>query len=160
MPLCRNGKGFYRGTEPSPKGRGYCARHEKIGTKKRGRDKKMWIVRSVKLTTGKRSRRWVRVTSNKPKVKKLKGGRVKSFYIQVPGYDLRKIDVPNPKDPVETTLQVYADVGGCPEFRRITKLRFNDKVVWDRKEKEFTSWTMLEKSIGKHRNIPVLEGSM
>lgn len=68
MPLCKNGKGLYKGTEPSPKGRGYCARHEKINTKKRGRDKKMWVVRSVKLSSGKRSRRWFKVLP-KPKKK-------------------------------------------------------------------------------------------
>lgn len=68
MPVCKGGKGFYTGHEPSPKGRGFCARYEKIGTKKRGKDKKMWIVRSVKLAKGKRSRRWFRVRSkSKPK---------------------------------------------------------------------------------------------
>ena len=88
MPTCKNGAGSYTGTEPSPKGRGYCARHEKIGTKKRGRDKKMWVVKTVKLLSGKRSRRWFKVvksakkrkrpltkkrTSTQPK-KRLKGG--------------------------------------------------------------------------------------
>lgn len=69
MPSCKNGKGFYKGTEPSPKGRGLCAKHESIGTKKRGRDKKMWVVRSVKMSTGKRSKRWFKVLP-KPKLKK------------------------------------------------------------------------------------------
>jgi DNA-binding ferritin-like protein (Dps family) len=68
MPSCKNGKGSYKGTEPSPKGRGFCAKHEKIGTKKRGRDKKMWVVRSVKLSTGKRCKRWFKVLP-KPKLK-------------------------------------------------------------------------------------------
>ena len=67
MPSCKNGTGSYKGTEPSPKGRGFCARHEKIKTKKKGRDKKMWIVRSVKLSSGKRSKRWFKVL---PKAKK------------------------------------------------------------------------------------------
>ena len=61
MPACKNGSGSYTGKEPSPKGRGYCSRHEKIGTKKRGKDKKMWVVKSVKLASGKRSRRWFKV---------------------------------------------------------------------------------------------------
>ena len=69
MPTCKNGKGSYKGTEKSPTGRGFCARHEKIGTKKRGRDKQMWIVRGVKLASGKRSRRWFKVL---PPVKKSK----------------------------------------------------------------------------------------
>lgn len=62
MLSCKNGKGSYKGTEPSPKGNGYCARYEKIGTRKRGHDKKMWVVRSVKLATGKRFSRWFRVS--------------------------------------------------------------------------------------------------
>lgn len=66
MPSCKNGKGFYKGTEPSPKGRGFCAKHENIGTKKRGKDKKVWVVRSVKMATGKRSKRWFKVLP-KPK---------------------------------------------------------------------------------------------
>lgn len=90
MPSCKNGAGSYTGKEPSPKGRGYCARHEKIGTKKRGRDKKMWVVKSVKLASGKRSRRWFKVLppakkskakptkrkrpTTKRKTKRLKGG--------------------------------------------------------------------------------------
>lgn len=69
MPSCKNGKGSYKGTEPSPKGRGYCARHEKVGTKKRGKDKKMWQVRSIKLASGKRSKRWFKVL---PKAKPTK----------------------------------------------------------------------------------------
>ena len=77
MPSCKNGVGSYTGKEPSPKGRGYCARHEKIGTKKRGRDKKMWVVKSVKLASGKRSRRWFKVLppAKKSKVKPTKRKR-------------------------------------------------------------------------------------
>ena len=71
MPTCKNGKSSYTGNEPSPKGNGFCARHEKIGTKKRGRDKKMWVVRSVKLASNKKSKRWFRVVKAKP-IKKTK----------------------------------------------------------------------------------------
>ena len=91
MPSCKNGSGSYTGKEPSPKGRGYCARHEKIGTKKRGRDKKMWVVKSVKLASGKRSRRWFKVlplakkskakpTKRKQPTKKRKTKRLKGGY--------------------------------------------------------------------------------
>ena len=72
MPSCKNGKGSYKGTEPSPKGRGFCARHEKAGTKKRGTDKKLWVVRSVNHSNGKRFKRWFRVVSKKPTKKKRK----------------------------------------------------------------------------------------
>ena len=58
---CKNVKrsgAYYTGKEPSPKGLGYCARGEKIGTKMTGKNKKMWKVKSVKYKN-KRVRRWV-----------------------------------------------------------------------------------------------------
>jgi hypothetical protein len=116
MPTCKNGSGSYTGKEPSPKGRGYCARHEKIGTKKRGRDKKMWVVKSVKLASGKRSRRWFKVLppakkskakptkrkrpTTKRKTKRLKGGV---------GYNLMRDPVNHPRANLETRLQAYMD---------------------------------------------------
>lgn len=37
MPKCLNdAKKYFRGDEPSPKGRGFCAASESIGTKKKG----------------------------------------------------------------------------------------------------------------------------
>jgi hypothetical protein len=48
MPRCLNdAKATYTGKEPSPKGLGYCAHSEKVGTKKKGRDGNMWIIREV-----------------------------------------------------------------------------------------------------------------
>ena len=62
MPLCKNDrKRHYKGTEPSPKGRGYCAHAEKIGARKIGRDRNMWIVKRV--SNG--SRRWIKLSSKK-----------------------------------------------------------------------------------------------
>lgn len=73
MPSCKNGHGSYSGKEPSPKGRGYCAKHEKVGTRKLGRDKKMWIVRSVKKTqTSKSHKRWFKVKKPAKKLTKTK----------------------------------------------------------------------------------------
>jgi hypothetical protein len=34
----------YIGTEPSPKGLGICARFEKVGQKRRGKDGRVWVV--------------------------------------------------------------------------------------------------------------------
>jgi|AACY02.16.fsa_nt_gi hypothetical protein len=49
MPKCKNSSNsYYKGTEPSPKGRGYCAGGEAIGTRKKGTDQCMWIVKSHK----------------------------------------------------------------------------------------------------------------
>ena len=86
MPTCKNDcKRYYRGDEPSPKGLGYCAHAEKINQRRKGRDGKFWVVKVIKLKTGKRIRRWVRVKKamtkkrKTPKAKatkksKLKGG--------------------------------------------------------------------------------------
>lgn len=49
MPHCKNSKNnkkeSYKGTEPSPKGLGYCAHNETVGKKMKGRNGKMWIIR-------------------------------------------------------------------------------------------------------------------
>jgi hypothetical protein len=84
MPSCKNGHGSYSGKEPSPKGRGYCAKHEKVGTRKLGRDKKMWIVRSVKKTqTSKSHKRWFKVKKPAKKLPVAKKKSVKSKRAQV-----------------------------------------------------------------------------
>ena len=66
MPKCKNDpKKSYKGTEPSPKGLGYCAHSEKVGTKKKGKDGNMWIIKKVKNG----SKRWMKnKTESIPKV--------------------------------------------------------------------------------------------
>ena len=60
MPKCKNDKKrYYKGTEPSPKGLGYCAHSEKINSKKNGKDGKVWIVKKKKNG----SKRWVKLNS-------------------------------------------------------------------------------------------------
>jgi hypothetical protein len=45
MPLCiKDSKKSFNGNEPSPKGLGYCAHSEEIGTIKEGLDGNLWIV--------------------------------------------------------------------------------------------------------------------
>jgi hypothetical protein len=45
MPLCIKDKTrSYKGKEPSPKGFGFCAHSESIGTIKNGLDGNLWIV--------------------------------------------------------------------------------------------------------------------
>lgn len=58
-----NNSGTYTGKEPSPKGLGYCARFEKIGTKKKGKDGNMWIVSERANGT----RAWIKHDNVKPK---------------------------------------------------------------------------------------------
>ena len=76
MPKCKNSStGTYKGSEPSPKGLGYCARGEKMGKKKKGRDGNMWIVKETKNGTP----RWVKITkTEKSDVKKVEKKKVKS----------------------------------------------------------------------------------
>lgn len=64
---CKNDpKKSYKGTEPSPKGLGYCAHAEKIGVIKQGKDKKQWIVKQTKNG----SKRWVKQTTKTATAKK------------------------------------------------------------------------------------------
>jgi hypothetical protein len=56
MPKCINdASSSFKGTEPSPKGLGYCAHAEKVGSKMKGKNGKMWIIQ---LVAGK-TKRWV-----------------------------------------------------------------------------------------------------
>lgn len=66
MPKCKNyDTGTYKGTEPSPKGRGYCAKGEKINKKMKGTDGNMWIISETK--TG--AKRWVKFTKQSKTLK-------------------------------------------------------------------------------------------
>jgi uncharacterized protein YwqG len=49
MPKCINdNKKSYQGTEPSPKGLGYCAHAEKVGKERKGKDNNIWINKKTK----------------------------------------------------------------------------------------------------------------
>lgn len=49
MPKCKNdNKRYYKGNEPSPRGLGYSAQVMKEGSKKKGKDGNMWIVKKIK----------------------------------------------------------------------------------------------------------------
>ena len=61
MPKCKNDNTrSYKGTEPSPKGLGYCAHTMKEGLKKKGKDGNMWIIKKIKNG----SLRWMKVSGN------------------------------------------------------------------------------------------------
>lgn len=46
MPYCKNDpKKKYKGTEPSPKGLGWCAHSEKEGKVRKGKDGNKWIIK-------------------------------------------------------------------------------------------------------------------
>jgi len=72
MPVCKNNKTIknrrsYKGTEPSPKGLGYCAHNENLNKRMKGKDGKFWKVQKTSNGT----RRWVKISKTK-KVKKSK----------------------------------------------------------------------------------------
>ena len=49
MPVCINDTlSTYKGSEPSPKGFGYCAHAEIINSKKKGKDGNIWIITTTK----------------------------------------------------------------------------------------------------------------
>ena len=60
MPKCKNNSynKYYKGTEPSPKGFGYCGSGERVGNKKKGTDGNMWVI--IKTKNG--IRRWQKIT--------------------------------------------------------------------------------------------------
>jgi hypothetical protein len=67
MPNCKNDKTrFYKGTEPSPKGLGYCAHAEKLGSIRKGKDKKMWIIKKTKNGI----KRWMKYNKEPTKLTK------------------------------------------------------------------------------------------
>ena len=67
MPKCKNDPArSYKGTEPSPKGLGYCAHAMKEGATKKGKDGNKWIIKKVKNG----SKRWMKV-SGKGKLQKV-----------------------------------------------------------------------------------------
>ena len=69
MPKCiNNSKKSYKGTEPSPKGLGYCAAEEKVNTRKKGRDNNYWIIKETKNKT----KRWVKETKTTKTTKETK----------------------------------------------------------------------------------------
>ena len=62
MPKCKNDPTrSYKGSEPSPKGLGYCAHGMKEGDKKKGKDGNMWIIKKVKNG----SLRWMKIKKKK-----------------------------------------------------------------------------------------------
>tara|TARA_B100001248_G_scaffold164904_1_gene124696 strand:+ start:1768 stop:2550 length:783 start_codon:yes stop_codon:yes gene_type:complete len=96
MKKCKNYPSIlYTGKEKSPKGRGYCAKGEKIGTKKKGRNGKMYIVKKDSIDR----KRWVKIVPKKTKTKGkkvMRGGSLQD--------DADKItDLIFTKEPIDTT---------------------------------------------------------
>jgi len=111
MPKCKNDpKRHYSGTEPSPKGKGFCAHACKIGSRKRGRDGKMWVVRKTKTC-----RRWARTASKPARPAKRARPATKGHAAKKP----RKSKTPR-RLPANTTRTLRGGVNE-PKSRRQTK---------------------------------------
>lgn len=69
MPKCIDDPSrSYKGTEPSPKGLGYCAHTQSVGTSKIGNDGNIWIVK----TTYNGTKRWVKNSGSSKRIPKKK----------------------------------------------------------------------------------------
>jgi len=90
MPKCKNSNtGTYKGTEPSPKGLGYCARGEKIGKKKKGLDGNMWEVKETKNGTP----RWIKITqTKKSNIKKVEKKKVEKKKVEKKKVEKKKVE--------------------------------------------------------------------
>ena len=77
----------FKGTEPSPKGKGYCARNLKVGKRMKGKDGNMWVVKKTK-----RGQRWFKI-KNKKKLTKNKKNNTKKLLNK---YYNEMNDFPNP----------------------------------------------------------------
>ena len=129
MPKCKNNPlRHYKGTEPSPKGVGWCASGESIGKKRKGKDDNMWIVKKTKT-----SKRWVRLKSCKStqkKSRKRKHPQVESPPIVTPNKSLKsKTLTPGYKFQIRIRmpLQYWIDDGkrlvDAPKKTKLTNAR-------------------------------------
>ena len=68
MPPCKNDNTkTFKGTEPSPKGLGYCAHSEKIGTIKKGKDGNEWII----IKSSNNVKKWIKNKKKESQVKNI-----------------------------------------------------------------------------------------
>lgn len=102
MPNCLNSKGTYKGTEPSPKGRGYCAKGENVGKKMKGLDKNMWIISETKNG----QKRWIKYTKNIDSKKSSKRKNSKKSSKKVSSTK-KSSQIKGPKNIVSKTLLKY-----------------------------------------------------
>ena len=78
MPTCKNDPSKkYKGTEPSPKGYGWCAHGEKEGKVRKGKDGNQWIVKNVKNG----SKRWMKKGVSKNNLEKIVHKGYKKYFI-------------------------------------------------------------------------------
>ena len=159
MPICKNNpKRNYKGTEPSPKGFGWCASGEKIGKKRKGKDGNMWIIK--KVSNG--SKRWMK--DSKMKVEKKTGSKTDSKQVLKKNNDeYKKIK----KEMVGYKKYFTHNNGGRPYLVYVGK---NDVHIYIRDDKKYyidwdnysdddkkNAW-MYVKLVGKYKPVRVFIG--
>jgi len=140
MPKCKNSEtGTYKGTEPSPKGRGYCAKGEKTNKKMKGNDGNMWIISETKTGV----KRWVKFTNNKSNSTKTSK--------KVSGTKKQTKTVKGPKNIVSNTLLKYHKKAIIKKSKSKTKSKSKSKT----KSKSKSKTGLISEDLKKMTNVEV-----
>lgn len=119
MPKCigeEEGKKYYKGTEPSPKGLGLCAGNRPVGEVQKGADGNWWIVSENKLGV----RRWIHYKGPPPQAQP-----------KAP----QKTQIPQPRVKVQPTRPQLATVQPTQGRKReVYKVVLKPLVVNDRNQ--------------------------
>ena len=135
MPKCKNDSSrSYKGTEPSPKGLGYCGHAEKVGKRMKGKDGKIWIV--VKNKNG--IKKWTRFKRSSPSESakdfklgtKRKGGDGNKWIITKNKNGVKKWTKINPKKKT-SKKKIKKDIYDTIERERKKAKNSNDLLVLD-----------------------------
>lgn len=127
MPICKNNPNRkYKGTEPSPKGLGWCASGEKIGKKRKGKDGNMWIIK--KVSNG--SKRWMRYSKTESKSKTKTKTKTKLNKNQLQTLSILKNDIKKNLSKISVKTYIFVNK------------KINDKYFID------NAWDYVEKKLG------------
>ena len=127
MPICKNNPNRkYKGTEPSPKGLGWCASGEKIGKKRKGKDGNMWIIK--KVSNG--SKRWMRYSKTESKSKTKNKTKTKLNKNQLQTLSILKNDIKKNLSKISVKTYIFVNK------------KINDKYFID------NAWDYVEKKLG------------
>jgi hypothetical protein len=125
MPVCKNNPNRkYKGTEPSPKGLGWCASGEKIGKKRKGKDGNMWIIK--KVSNG--SKRWMKYSKTKTESKTKSKTKLNKNQLQT--LSILKNDIKKKLSKIGVKTYIF------------TNKKINDKYFID------NAWDYVEKKLG------------
>ena len=123
MPVCKNNPNHkYKGTEPSPKGIGWCASGEKIGRKRKGKDGNMWIIK--KVSNG--SKRWMKDSKTKTESKTKSKTKLNKNQLQT--LSILKNDIKKKLSKIGVKTYIFTN-------KKINDIYFIDN-AWDYVEKK------------------------